>query len=142
MPRLNLILPALIIAVALPATSAYTYFLTTRDPTLRPLGITREELAATFGEGHVLDITVEVDWGQDAVFAESREALQRMLSRSLTAANAEHHFLLRDVPGDRVLITYVVGYNRFGPYHLTEAAAGINAAVAALKIELQTGQRP
>ena len=115
MPRLNLILPALIIAVALPATAAYTYYRTTRDPTLRPLGITREEMAATFGEKHVLDITVEIDWGADTNFADSRETLQSILSRSLTAANADHHFQIKDVPGEDVLITYVVGYNHFGP---------------------------
>lgn len=134
MPHLNLVLPALILAVALPATSAYTYYRATRDPTLRPLGVTKEEIAANAGEEHALDITVQVDWGRDTEFGVPPDELERALSRSLQAFDADHHFRFKDVPGDDVLVTYIVGYNRFGPYHPTQAAAGIRSALTALQM--------
>ena len=140
--RINLLLPAIIVAVALPGSLAYLYFKTTGDPTLRPLGITREELAATFSDEHVLDITVQVDWGVDTKFTTPRAEVQRVLSRALQAVNVDHHFRFKDVPGDAVLITYVVGYNRFGPYRPGQAADGIRAAVAALSMERSPELRP
>jgi len=133
--RLNLLLPAIIVAVALPGSVAYMYYRSTGDPTLRPLGITREELAATISDEHVLDITVQIDWGRETDFVTPKEEVERVLSRALRAVDVDHHFRFSDVAGTEVTITYVVGYNQFGPYRPSQAADGIRAAISALRME-------
>ncbi len=132
--RMNLLLPAIIFAVALPATAAYLYYRATKDPTLRPLGVTKEELAATLGDEHVLDIVVEIDWGQNRMLATPKSEVEQAISQTLSAFALDHRFRHRDVPGEAVQITYVVAHNRFGPYTPVRAAEGIRAAVAAMQI--------
>ena len=132
--RINLLLPAIIIAVALPGTAAYLYYRATKDPTLRPLGVTKEELAATMGDEHVLDIVVQIDWGRDRRSHSPKSDLEGAISRTLSAFAVDHRFRHKDVSGDKVQITYVVAHNRFGPYTPARAAEGVRAAFAAMQI--------
>ena len=132
--RINLLLPAIIAAVALPGTAAYLYYRATKNPTLRPLGVTKEELAATMGEEHVLDIVVQINWGRDRASRTPRPDLELAISRTLSAFAVDHRFRHKEVSGDVVQITYVVAHNRFGPYSPARAAEGIRAAVAAIQI--------
>ncbi len=139
MARINLLLPAMIVAVALPGSSAYLYYRATKDPTLRPLAVTKEELAKTRGESHVVDIVVQIDWGRDVQASISRPDLERAIARTFDAFAVDHRFRHTDVAGDSVQITYVVGPNRYGPYTPPSAAQGIRAAVAAMKMAAPGG---
>ncbi len=132
--RINLLLLAIIIVVAMPGTGAYLYYRATKDPTLRPLGVTKEELAATLGDEHVLDIVVQIDWGRDRQSRSPKSDLERAISRTLSAFAVDHRFRHKDVAGDSVQITYVVAHNQFGPYTPARAAEGIRAAVSAMQI--------
>lgn len=132
--RFNLLLPAIIIAVALPGSAAYLYYRATKDPTLRPLGVTKEELAATMGEEHVLDIVVQIDWGRARQTTAPESDLESAISRALSAFGVDYRFRHRDVAGEAVQVTYIVAHNRFGPYTPARAAEGIRAAVSTLQM--------
>lgn len=127
--QINLSLPALIAAVALPATSAYLYYHTTQDPTLRPLGVTKEELAVTDSAGNSSSINVQLNWGTEATLNLSPGEVQEILSRTLGAFNAEFWFTVNMVPGDRVRVSYHVGANKFGPYPISDTTDGLRIAV-------------
>lgn len=139
--HINLSLPALIVAVALPATSAYLYYHATQDPTLRPLGVTQEELAVTDNAGNTAAINVRLDWGADTTLKLSPEQVQETLTRTLDAFNAEFWFTINPVPGNRVLVSYHVGANEFGPYPIADTTHGLRVAVETQRI-IQAANRP
>ncbi|MBV1904135.1 MAG: hypothetical protein KUG58_10940 [Marinosulfonomonas sp.] len=139
--QINLSLPALIATVALPAVAAYLYFYATQDPTLRPLGITKEELAVTDSAGNSSSINVQLNWGVDTTLKLSPNEVQEMLSRTLSAFNADFWFTINTVPGNSVKVSYQVGANLFGPYPIANTTEGIRIAIETQNI-VQSSSKP
>lgn len=140
--HINLSLPALIVAVTLPAASAYLYYHATQDPTLRPLGVTQEELAVTDNAGNTAAINVRLDWGEDTTLKLSHKQVQETLTRTLAAFNAEFWFTINTVPGNRVRVSYHVGANKFGPYPITDTTDGLRVAVETQRVIQAANQPP
>ena len=123
----------LIIAVIVaPTAVALGWHLFTGDPTVRPLGITREALRdfgipSTGGE-----IVAYVDWppgaGQTA-----RKRLADDLRVSFASKGVDVRLVFREAGGS-VRVTYVIGKSVLGPYSRARAAEGIGAAVEAYRM--------
>ncbi|MBV1868593.1 MAG: hypothetical protein KUG69_11920 [Marinosulfonomonas sp.] len=139
--QINLSLPALIAAVTFPAAAAFLYFQATQDPTMRPLGITKEELAVTDSAGNSSSINVQLNWGEKTTLKHTPKEVQEILSRTLSAFNADFWFTVNTVPGSSVQVSYKVGANFFGPYPIADTTEGIRIAVETQKI-LQSSIKP
>lgn len=128
------LLPMLIVATGLPATSALTYYLITGDPSFRPFNLSVHTSSANHVEPSRAVILVRVDWGQHATGAPTQAELQRSLARSLSSYDVD--FRLQFIPrnDDKILVTYVVDHNQVGPFQIGQAAHGIPAALAAFRI--------
>lgn len=125
---------ALIIAVTLPGAAALFYYQFTGDPTMQPLGITLSKLAEHETTGRVSGIVAEVEWGRAAKTPNTKEEVNQALQQALAVYGIDYRVRFIDRPGDRIIITFVAGANRFGPYHLANAASGIAPALAAFHL--------
>jgi hypothetical protein len=124
---------AIIACAALPATSAYVLYEVTDNPTLRPLGITQESLAAVEGgvsEG--VSIVVSVDWGADRVGGMTQNELREIISGTLSRRTDSFMVRFQDVPGADVGVTFSVGVNRYGPFPKERMIDGIMPSLIAL----------
>ena len=123
----------IILVLALPTAGALGWFYLTRDPNLRPLGITREALRAYGEAGQGVEVVAYVDWVQPGGSATARRHLADDLAISFAAKGVDVRVVFRD-GHDATLITYVVGKSVFGPYPATRAAEGVAAAVEAYRM--------
>ena len=106
------------------------------NPYLRPLALTQEGLAAAnrdLGEGPW--IKVRVGWGDGYDGALSREHLRQVIAAPLEHQTDRYVVMFRDIPGDRVDVRFEVGANSYGPYSPGGVVNGLNAALAALRME-------
>ncbi len=136
--RLNMIIPAMTIAVALPALLSLAYYKFTGDPTLRPLGVTLDSLAEVETKGYSGGVTVEINWGRDAQTPNSRAQVSRALEKALSIYPVDYRVRIREIPGDRVEVYFKTGSTRIGPYPLSNVAAGIPPVLDAYNL----AQRP
>ncbi len=137
--RISIILPAAILAVALPGAASYLYYRFTGDPTMRPLAVTISSLA----DAGVLErdhrIFVIVHWGRDGKYAFHPGDVKAALVKALSVYPYKFSISFKDAPGDQIEVSYEVGESRLGPYPLRDAANGIPAAIDAMRI---TAQQP
>lgn len=107
------------------------------DPYLQPLALTAEGLAAA-GEGEEADgfavIDVEVLWGRDWDGQITRTGLRRIIGQSLKRQTDYLRFSIREMPGNRVTVSFVVGPNRYGPYAPGAMSDGLHAALTAQRM--------
>jgi len=122
--------------VATPATLAMGYYLVSGDPRVRPLAVTRESLAFIEGFTSGVQIVTTVAWGRDSQTQFDRETLKQTLVGAFYAHGEETIIEFEEVPGDRILITYTVGQNTYGPAEIDRAVAGVRAAVDAYRISI------
>ncbi|GGD20579.1 hypothetical protein GCM10011358_01460 [Sinisalibacter lacisalsi] len=116
--------------IVLPTAVALAWFHVTKDPNLRPLGITEQALRAYRGDGDSREIVALVDWGPTRPGGPSKAQLALSLSRAFAAKGADVRVVFRE-GRDATRITYVVGGSTLGPFPIARASDGVAAAVEA-----------
>ncbi len=130
--RYVILIIAICLILTLPAAGVGVLYYYTNDPSLRPLAITREKLADIDGQTEYTLIFVHVDWGQEREGGMTKAEFRAMISDTLFFRTDDYIFKFKDVPGDEVSVTFVVGPNRYGPYPPARAIDGIVNALVAL----------
>lgn len=126
------ILIAIVVVVVLPTAAALTWYAVTKDPTIRPLGITKRALVEqTAEEGGLLTILIRFDPAQDA---KASEALGAKIVHAFEAKGVAGNVKHLPVPGQEMTVTYLIGASTIGPYSASQAPSGINAAVGAYRM--------
>ncbi|PIE07894.1 MAG: hypothetical protein CSA74_05160 [Rhodobacterales bacterium] len=118
----------IIAVIVLPTAMMLGWFLYTRDPNLRPLGLTREALRDSGGFRQDVGIVAHIDGPRVA-----GERLGLALRASFESKGVELRLVFRE-NGDATTVTYVIGKSVLGPYPRSRAAEGIAAAVAAFRM--------
>lgn len=132
--RRSLIYVLIIIAiVVMPTAVMLGWYQFTRDPNLRPLGITREALRAYGEPGQGAELVAIVDWASPHAAGMTQHQLARDLTASFASKGVEVRVLFRD-GHEATRVTYVIGKTQLGPYPATRAAEGIAAAVDAYRM--------
>ena len=132
--RRSLAYVMLIIAVVvLPTVVALGWYQYTRNPNLRPLGITREALREYGVPGTGVDVIAYVDWPAARAGGSARRQLESDLQASFASKGVDVVLVFRDAPGS-VRITYKIGNSVLGPYSTARAAEGVAAAVEAYRM--------
>ncbi|GKY86617.1 hypothetical protein [Sinisalibacter aestuarii] len=123
----------LIAVVVMPTAMSLAWYAISRDPNLRPLGITKQALYAYNGGGDGVEIVAVVDWPASDTGERSRAQLTRALTESFAAKGVEIRIEFRagQAAGQ---VTYIIGKSVLGPYPTTRAAEGISAAVEAFRM--------
>lgn len=122
----------IVLCAALPAIGAVLLYAITDDPTLRPLGITRERLAFEEGETNSISILVNVGLGQDRPPGPTEPELRRLIGGVLATHTNDFVIRFNEEPGEEVGVTFVVGPNRYGPYATNQMLEGVVPALIAL----------
>lgn len=120
----------IITVLALPSVASLTWYHISRDPNLRPLGITEQALKAHRGGGEGVEIVALVDWAPPRTGDFSRSQLAITLQRAFEAKGVEVRVVFREGAGV-TRVTYRVGRTVLGPYSTGRASEGIAAAVEA-----------
>jgi len=131
-----LYIATIITALAAPAGMSSLYFLITRDPSVRPLALTREgEMqAGRSGEANEL-ITAHIHWGTNKVQNISVQGLSQDILNAFYGHGVKARVLIHETPGsNQVAVTYTVGASMIGPFSAYRAAEGISAAIAAYRL--------
>jgi len=116
----------------LPSAVALLWYHFSRDPNLRPLGITEQALRAYNGKGEGLEIVAIVDWAPGGGRA-ARDQFATTLRRAFRAKGADVRVEFRDGQGTP-RVTFSVGKTVLGPYTVAAASEGIAAAVQAFNM--------
>lgn len=129
---------ALVALIVAPSALSLAIYTISKNPNLRPLALTRENLAAYgrasgSGEGAV-SVVAQVDWVEGAG---SQRELRRAIEQAFNARGVEVYVHFAS-GAKSTRITYVVGYSRIGPYSTRDAAEGVRAAVAAYLMHAPT----
>ncbi|ABV92828.1 hypothetical protein Dshi_1086 [Dinoroseobacter shibae DFL 12 = DSM 16493] len=130
--RRYILLSVIILCAALPAIGAFLLYFVTQNPTLRPLGLTKEQLVEFEGDAEALAIRVTVDWGRDQVPEARKAELRALIADRLIIYTDDFAITMRDVPGDRVGVTFKVGANEYGPMAPEQMMDGIIPSLIAL----------
>ena len=119
--------------MAIPAIAMLLLYYFTENPQLRPLGITKQEIAVFEGQGKALAIKIDVDWGQDRTSGITKVELQNRIANTMSFRTDDFDFRFNDVPGEDVAITFSVSHNRYGPYAPNDIIEGIRTSLIALQ---------
>lgn len=118
--------------VALPTAAALTYYLLTGDQTFRPLAqrVERVSHAVPGGAGARVGAQLRL---HDATSPQAYRMAEQ-IRISFQAKGVEMPVYLLPAAGDEAQsVTYIIGANRVGPFPLSRAAQGLNAAVEAYR---------
>lgn len=125
-------LSALSALVITPAVVALAAYYVTRNPNLRPLGITLEKLIEA---GQIVDrnlIIAEITFGTEAETTTSLAEYEAALAQAFDTFQTEVKVRFRERSNsNQISIVYRVGNSIIGPYPVTRAAEGIRASVEA-----------
>ncbi len=129
------ILIAIILVIALPATTMVVAYMLTKNPTLRPLARTLNDEAIYRGEAVAVEIVAHVRWTERRQKSFSQRELANVILRAFRA----HGVAVRTVfetadSADPVSITYQVGRNKFGPLRINKAGDAVNNAIAVYRM--------
>lgn len=134
---------AIVLAVALPATTSVVAYQITKNPTLRPFDRTLNDEAIYNGTAVSNEILAIVDWstGREKSFN------KRDVSNAIHQAFAAHGVVARVIYNDNntnnpVTITYKVGRNKLGPTRITRAADSIKGAIAVYRMYQMSAPQP
>ncbi|WP_460273047.1 hypothetical protein [Celeribacter sp. ULVN23_4] len=115
-----------------PAVLALSAYFITKNPSLRPLGITVKRLTAAGQIDNKSLIIAVVDIGAEARATSTREQYKTALETAFARMETEVQVKFRTIPGsDKVNVTYLVGESQIGPFPITRAADGVLAATEA-----------
>jgi hypothetical protein len=127
-----------ILLVVAPSAGALTYYWFTKNPNVRPLGITRESLDAfERGGGPVFEIVAQIAYDPRYSGGKSQAELHRAISNAFRAKGVHVNVQITRTEGSGTWITYVIGPSTIGPYPLSEASDGINKAVEAYRMSVR-----
>ncbi|WP_300516084.1 hypothetical protein [Aliiroseovarius sp.] len=127
-----------IFLVVAPTAGALTYYWWTKNPSVRPLGITRESLDAfERGGGPVFEIIAQISYDPRHSGGRSQAELHRIFSNAFRAKGVHVNVKFARTGGAGTWVTYVVGPSTIGPYPLSEASNGINKAVEAYRMSVK-----
>jgi len=118
-----------------PAVLALSAYVLTKNPSLRPLGITVDSLAEAGQLAEKGLIVAVVDIGTHAPYELSKRDYEKALRTAFDRMNSDVRIRFRSVPnGETVSVTYIVGESRIGPFPASQAASGISLAVEAERL--------
>ena len=128
--------------VVLPTALSLGWYEVTKNPNLRPLGVTRQSLdayARAKGDtGDGVQIIARVAWVPPHTGGYSRKKLERTLVNAFAAKGVDVIVMFED--GDEATtVTYQVGKSYMGPYSTHRAGEGIRAAVDAYHMYVPSG---
>ena len=119
--------------IVFPSVAALGWFQLSKNPSLRPLAITEQALAAYNGVAEGPEIVALVDWVPPRTGNYTRKRLVQSLTQAFAAKGVDVRIKFR--PGhDATRVTYKIGKTILGPYPTTRASEGIRAAVEAYKM--------
>lgn len=121
--------------IVLPAAVSLIAYFITKDPNLRPLSITLDNLTeAGFIESSG-EIIAVISIGDNAPQHASKKEYANALRSTFEILKTEVKVQFRNVPNSSdISVTYLVGLSRIGPYPITQAASGVKAAVRAERL--------
>ncbi|HHC29669.1 MAG TPA: hypothetical protein ENK80_03770 [Rhodobacterales bacterium] len=123
----------IVLVLAFPTALTLGWYQLSKNPSLRPLGVTQQALAAYNGASDSIEIVALVDWVPPRTGNYTKAHLRRALSESFAAKGVDVRIVFR--PGkDATRVTYQVGKTLLGPYSTARASEGIGAAVEAFKM--------
>ncbi len=127
----------IILVLATPAVSISIFSSYYDVPYLKPLGLTKENLAAAEMGRNGRDfarIDVQVGWGRDWAGTMTQARLRQVLAATLEQQTDFYHFEFEDKPGRQIDVTFIVGPNSYGPFAPGGMVAGIKSALIALRM--------
>lgn len=118
--------------IVLPAVLSLSAFFITKNPNLRPLGVTIDKLAEAGLIADSGEIIAVVSIGDRSQNPASKSDYKKALKSTFDILNSNVRVKFRKVPNSSdVTVTYLVGLSRIGPYPISQAAKGVKAAVRA-----------
>ncbi|SLN10339.1 hypothetical protein AQS8620_00034 [Aquimixticola soesokkakensis] len=123
-------------AIVLPAFLALAAYAYTRNPSLRPLAITRDSLAAAGQLETTSPVLVAISVGTQAELPVTSEELRNKITGAFRTYLIEPDVMFRRVEGSAAITaTYIVGNNQIGPYAYEDIARGIAPATDAVRVQ-------
>lgn len=127
----------IIALLVMPTAMSLGYYYVTKDPNLRPLGVTAEALTS-YARGRMdgqVHIVAQIEWVPGDAGGYSQRSFEKAITNAFKAKGVEVFVFFH--PGvDRTRITYRVGPSEIGPYPASQAASGITAAVDAYRMHV------
>lgn len=118
--------------IVLPAALSLSAYFITKNPNLRPLGITVDKLAEAGLIENSGEIIAVISIGAQSKNVASKNDYKKALTSTFEILDSDVRVKFRKVPNNSdVTVTYLVGLSRIGPYPITHAASGVKAAVRA-----------
>lgn len=126
---------AIILVVAMPATTSVVAYQITKNPALRPFARTLNDEEIFNGNAYSNDIVALVDWST----GRRKSFTKRDISNAIRQAFESHGMVARIIFKENsssrpVQIRYRVGRNTLGPTPISKAADSINGAIAAYRM--------
>ncbi len=129
------ILIAIIIVIALPATTMVVAYMLTKNPALRPLARTLNDEAIYRGEAVAVEIVAHIRWTTGRQKSFTRRELSNVVQRAFRAHGVTARVVFETVnSADPVTITYRVGRNTIGPSRINKAGDTVSNAVAVYRM--------
>lgn len=136
----SIVIALITVFIVTPAVLALTAYMITKNPSLRPLGITVERLTEAGQIENKSLILAVVDIGTLAKNAASKTQYQSSLETAFARLETDVQVKFRSIPNSAdVNITYLVGGSQIGPFPAKRAAEGVLPATQAAR--LVTAQR-
>jgi hypothetical protein len=123
----------IITVVVLPSAVSLGWYQVSKDPNLRPLGITEQALRAHRGDGEGLEIVAVVDWVPPRTGNQTQAQLAIALSRAFRSKGVDVRVVFRKGE-DATRVSYIVGKSTLGPFPISQASGGVAAAVQAFNM--------
>ncbi|UWQ14181.1 hypothetical protein K3556_14920 [Aliiroseovarius sp. M344] len=131
------LLAMIIGVVALPSAVALGWYSYTKDPTLRPLSLTKAALTEQAIDKPA-EVVAYVQW-DTKVEHQAGDAFARSLVQAFDIKNVDLRVIVTDGPDQGTSVVYQVGASQIGPFPKAAAVKGVNAAIGAFHM-LEAGQ--
>lgn len=131
----NSIIIAIILVVAMPATTSVVAYQITKNPALRPLARTLNDEAIFNGTAYSSEIVAAVTWSTERQKNFTKRDVSNAIRRAFEAHGVIARVIFKDVgTTDAVTITYRIGRNSLGPTRINKAADSIKGAIAVYRM--------
>ncbi len=131
----SIVIVLITVFIVTPAVLALTAYMITKNPSLRPLGITVDRLTAAGQIENKSLILAVVDIGTLAKNSTNKAQYQSSLETAFARLETDVQVKFRSIPGSsEVHITYLVGESQIGPFPANRAAEGVLPATQAARL--------
>lgn len=135
------VLIAIVLVVALPATTSVVAYQITKNPALRPLARTLNDEAIYNGTAISNEIVAIIHWSTGREKSFTKRDLSNAIHQAFGAHGVVVRLVFKDIAtNDAVTITYQVGRNKLGPTRISKAADSINGAIAVYRMYQMTAK--